>query len=195
MNTTSLFVELIVIGIGAACWILLLVFAVFGYEWVKVVNDYFLILAVPLLAFVYVLGIVSDRLIDKLFDVVIGKSIRNRKFPDPDEYFESKRLVLLESERMADAIEYSRSRLRICRGWAVHALLIAFVIPFFTKAQLSGAWAAKFNTFGITIFLALALVSFFGWYYLNTTQYLKIKEQAEFLRAVSRNKKSKSVVN
>ena len=32
MNTTDLFVELIIIGIGGAIWLLLLIFSVFGYD-------------------------------------------------------------------------------------------------------------------------------------------------------------------
>jgi len=33
MGTTDLFVELIVIGIGATAWVVLATFSIFGYEW------------------------------------------------------------------------------------------------------------------------------------------------------------------
>ena len=36
MSTTDLFVDLMVIGIGAAIWLILLIFSIFGYEWVPV---------------------------------------------------------------------------------------------------------------------------------------------------------------
>ncbi len=39
MSTTSLFVELIVVGVGAAIWLALLTLALFGYEWVQVPAD------------------------------------------------------------------------------------------------------------------------------------------------------------
>ena len=60
MSTTSLFVELIVVGVGAAIWLTLLTLALFGYGWVQVPADKALSIpaAIPILAVVYVLGIV-----------------------------------------------------------------------------------------------------------------------------------------
>ena len=181
MNTTSLFVELVVIGIGAGFWIVLIVFAIFGYFWVPTGNMFSFMTAIPFLAMIYVLGKVSDRLIDKLFDKYWGSKIRESKFKDSVEYFRARRKVITSSDRMADIIEYSRSRLRICRGWAVHSLLIAISIPIFAYAQLSPAMADKVTLTGVSIFCLLALASFFGWKYLNSMQYLKIYEQAKYL--------------
>lgn len=181
MNTTSLFVELIVIGIGAGFWIALLVFAIFGYSWIPDNNMFSLISAIPFLATVYVLGIVSDRLIDKFFDKLWGTDLRVQYFEGPIEYFKARRIVITSSDRMADIIEYSRSRLRICRGWAVHSILIAVAIPVFAYAQFTDEMALKISIAGCTIFCILAVSSFIAWKYLTKMQYLKIKEQAEFL--------------
>ena len=49
MNTTILFVELIVIGVSAIIWPILLVFSIFGYAWVPVVGLQSAIAAIPII--------------------------------------------------------------------------------------------------------------------------------------------------
>ena len=94
MSTTSLFVELIVVGVGAAIWLALLTLALFGYEWVQVPADKALSIpaAIPILAVVYVLGIVSDRMIDILFHRLWGTKLRSQQFPDTKDYYEASRV-------------------------------------------------------------------------------------------------------
>lgn len=186
MNTTSLFVELVVIGIGAGFWIILLVFAFFGYSWVPTDTAFSIMAAIPFLTTVYVLGIVSDRMIDKLFDKIWGNKLKLEYFANSSEAYEARRTVITSSDRMADIIEYNRSRLRICRGWAVHSIMIAIIIPIFAFMQLPSALATKVSIGGILLFIILGVSSYYAWKYLNHAQYLKVKEQAEFL---SRGKK------
>lgn len=81
MNTTSLFVELVVIGVGALAWVALLVLSVFGYDWVPLDPLLAAAATVPLLSVVYVLGIVSDRVADLLFDLVWTRTLRGHSLP------------------------------------------------------------------------------------------------------------------
>jgi len=135
VSTTSLFVELVVIGIGAAIWVTLVILAFFGYEWVSIDKALSLPAAIPILSVVYVLGIVSDRIIDILFDRLWGATLRLKEFPDTAVYHQARRTALTGSNAMADIIEYSRSRLRICRGWSVHSLLIAIALVVFALTR------------------------------------------------------------
>ena len=76
MTTTTLFVELVVIGLHSILWIGLLVLTFAGYQnpaWEKLLT---LNLAVPALGVTYVLGIVIDRLCDL---ACISKDHRLRK--------------------------------------------------------------------------------------------------------------------
>jgi hypothetical protein len=66
MNTTSIFVELIVIGVGTATILVLLALTVLGYDWVPWSKLTSISVAVPCLSVVYVLGIAFDRLADRL---------------------------------------------------------------------------------------------------------------------------------
>ena len=68
MSTTNLFVELIVIGIGAAIWVVLAALAVFGYSWVPLDQVFSTFAAAPFLGVVYVLGIILDRVADAVFE-------------------------------------------------------------------------------------------------------------------------------
>jgi len=182
MNTTNLFVELVVIGVGAAIWILLLTLSLFGYEWIPYETAISIPAAIPILSIVYVLGIVSDRMIDIFFNSLWSNKYRRQCFPLAQDYHEARRRVITSSDAMSEMIEYSRSRLRICRGWSVHSFLIAIGIIVFAWTRISDhQLAITVSYFGAAAFCILGLTSWYAWRYLNTTQYLKIREQAQFL--------------
>ena len=73
MNTTNLFVELIVSGVGAAIWVCLLVLLLFDVDRSALVAlSAMPVLAIPALAVVYLLGILTDRLSDVLTYLLHG---------------------------------------------------------------------------------------------------------------------------
>ena len=82
MSTTNLFVELIVIGLGAAIWVTLLVLAALGLDTRTVLglaeNTVILAWTVPV---VYLLGIVTDRLADGLAQVLRMEKKRQTAYP------------------------------------------------------------------------------------------------------------------
>lgn len=179
MSTTNLFVELVVIGVGAAIWIVLLGLAVIGCEWATDIEAVSLVAIVPTLAVVYVLGIVSDRMIDLLFGRIWGEKMRARQFPNTRDYHEARRRILESSETLAEMHEYGRSRLRICRGWTVHAFLIAISLVVFSWTRIDDdELAMRVSIFGSSVFCLLGTACWYSWRYLLETQYLKVREQA-----------------
>jgi hypothetical protein len=74
MGTTNLFVELVVIGIGAAIWIVEIILACFGYEWIDAKYFQSTLATVVSVALVYILGIVLDRIADGLFEGYLSKN-------------------------------------------------------------------------------------------------------------------------
>ena len=86
MATTNLFVELLVIGVGAACWVGLLILAAFGIEFTQseVLNAYPVLMS--LLAIAYLLGIITDRIADFVFDKCFSKSLHAQFFDEKREY-------------------------------------------------------------------------------------------------------------
>lgn len=185
MNTTNLFVELIVIGVGAIIWLILFVFSVFGYAWVP--TDYLLssFAAIPILAVVYVLGIISDRVADTVFDWIWSDNLQKPYFKGRPEYYNARRIILTRSERLSDLLEYGRSRLRICRGWAFNSILIIISLNTFIWANFSNSsFAISISVFGSISLLVIAFGAWFAWRNLTKNEYRKIKEQAEFIDGI-----------
>ena len=180
MSTTNLFVELLVIGVGALIWIVLLILAVFGYHWIP--DDLLKspVMAVPALAIVYVLGILSDRLADTCFEKIWNDDLRDEFFKHKKDYYDARRLILTKSERLSELLEYGRSRLRICRGWVFNTVLIIVCFNLFVWVRVSEP--SILNLLFINVFLVLFLSSaWFSWKKLVLTEYRKIKEQSAFI--------------
>jgi hypothetical protein len=185
MGTTDLFVELIVIGIGGAIWLLLLIFSAFGYDWVPLEDMFSLAALIPFLSVVYMLGIVVDRLADAAFGKLWDAPLRRRVYAQEDEYLDDKRLIYIHPGRLGDLLEYGRSRLRICRGWTLNALLILISMDIFVWTRLTGdSLRLKLTLFGSLALALFALGNWFSWRQLSLANYHKIKRQSAFLRAV-----------
>jgi hypothetical protein len=183
MNTTNLFVELIVIGIGAAIWITLFVFSFLGYTWAPTPDKWFsFAVLIPTVSVIYVLGIIVDRLADSSFEKLWSKTIRNKWFQNIDEYYRARRLIYKSSERIGDLLEYGRSRMRISRGWAFNAALIFVGFNLFMALQ-SPHFDSKLLVW-IVGAVALALLTYgayFSWLSIIVTEYRKVKEHTEFV--------------
>ncbi len=184
MGTTDLFVELVIIGMGAAIWLILLVFSVFGYDWVPLEKVFSLAALIPFLSLVYVLGIVIDRIADAIFGKLWRRSLLKKVYGQEEKYLDDRRLIYIHPGRLGDLLEYGRSRLRICRGWALNSVLILISLNVFIWTRI-----ADDNLRGkLFIFCSLLLCLFtygnwFSWRQLSLTYYSKAKGQSTFLRA------------
>ena len=182
MNTTNLFVELVVIGVGALAWVVLLVLSVFGWDWVPTERVFSTTALIPLLSLVYVLGIVSDRIADSLFEHYCKKDLLKERFTEIDDYHMARREILLRSDRFSDLLEYGRSRLRICRGWSLNSMLISVALNLFIWIRLrDSSLALTLSAFGTVACLIFTIASWYTWRKLAATEYRKVKEQAAFL--------------
>ncbi len=190
MSTTNLFVELIVIGVGATAWVVLLVLALIGVD--KGVLEQILqpAVALPVLAFVYVLGIVMDRLSDMLLEKLWGEGFLSASFKSRAEYYRDRRLILTHSERLSDLLEYGRSRMRICRGWAVNWFLIALALDVLLIARFpEKSWSLYLGFSGTAVLLLLSFATWISWRRLVLNEYRKIREQADFIELAARQEK------
>ena len=184
MGTADLFVELIVIGIGGVTWLLLLVFSAFGYDWVPVDEAFSLTALLPFLSIIYVLGIIIDRLADAAFDRLWDSSLRRKVYAQDAEYANDKHLIYIHPGRLGDFLEYGRSRLRICRGWTLNALLILVSLDIFVWTRVTGTSRLRLTVIGSLALALFALWNWFSWRQLSLASYYKIKWQSGFLRAV-----------
>lgn len=184
MNTTNLFVELIIIGLGTLACILSVPVIFLGYEWL--ITDY---LSSPLLlaiatGFSYVLGISMDRLADAVYKKW-DKGLRSQYFEGSKKYHETQTFVYIHAnEKISSLFEYGRSRIRIMRSWAV----IFFFLGITLSLALINNSNAKLgnNKFIISLiifllFEALAVLSFFSWSKLSRNNYERLNETYEIL--------------
>lgn len=135
MNTTNLFVELIVVGSGAVIWLGLLLTAALRLDpafWGKTLG--MTSLAIPALALTYVLGIVVDR----LTDVSLLKKNGADEKETAKKFYTARARALDQSEAYERLYEYNRIRQRVCRGWFVNsiAILIASNVLFLGRPGL-----------------------------------------------------------
>lgn len=159
MTTTALFVELIVTGVGAFTALALVVSATLGSPALVITETTALIFAFPFLAFSYVLGIIVDRFSDYVYGLF---SRRERKsdqlFASLADYHHAKRLIRYHSEQMWQHLEYTRSRLRICRGWSLNCVLLLVAANLWVWLQgMSPAWRVR-SSLVVSTLLALVFV-------------------------------------
>jgi len=186
MSTTNLFVELVVIGVGAMLWLILLTLALFGFQWFQIKVEILVALIIPLLSFIYLLGIIVDRVADSIFERIWSKQIRKTVYRDSTQqnFYNDRRLVLSQQNPITERLLYAQSRTRICRGWSLNAAFITltFVILMFSQFRSNpNFW--KILIYGVFSLLTLSFMCWIAWKMLKYSDYLKTQESAEFLRS------------
>lgn len=192
-NTTDLFVEIIIIGIGALIWLTLLIFICFGYSWIWVdpieLPSMFssVITLVLFLAIAYVLGIIVDRVADRIFEIVKPR-VKNKCYesekidPKKSVDYDNRRYIYERSEVLVDMLLYGRSRLRICRGWAFNAVLIWFFTNILFVTGQFGEIGDKPFIFSNIALIMLVSGLIYSWCELTYTDYRKVAQQSKWLR-------------
>lgn len=185
MSTTDLFVELVVVGLGAFSWLLLLLLAVLGVDMAllhAILAES--AAALPALVLIYLLGIVTDRAADRLFNLLWVEKKQQSLYPGGKNQFHADRtLVLGRSERFAQMYEYSRSRQRICRGWALNGtlLLVAALLLLFARfSQLPNLILLAFTI--AVLLLGLVYGCWRAWLWMVDTELRRLQEQSKLLR-------------
>jgi hypothetical protein len=181
METTELFVELIVIGYGSLLCLLLLITSIFGYSWISFEKISSLAAVLPSLVFAYVLGVLVDRLADWLFRIW-DREIRALQLTEKskvcEDYQRVRTIVFDSSESLRDWFYYGRSRVRICRGWTVNFISILITANFFICIQIHSLDLKLKILFLLNpTILALLLISVFSWHRLTTSEYERLAQE------------------
>jgi hypothetical protein len=185
MSTTDLFVELVVIGAGVIIWVSILALTQFGYHWVPWKEISGIVVLLPFLALTYFLGIIFDRLADKSFSNW-NKKIRKQYFLSDAEYHVARTYTYTHAnEKVIDLFEYSKSRMRICRSWSIHSLIILFSVPIFIFVRLPNLQPNSRTSiviFSTILFGSCTFASTFSWTSLTSNEYRRLAETYNFLK-------------
>lgn len=181
MKTTNLFVELVIIGIGFTMVIALAFFCleILDKETIEQISKVESIVLLPiLLTIAYTLGIVADRMADRLFTFP-RKKVRNMFYAHRVNILRDKSLLFTTSNPLVDMILYGRSRMRICRGYVLNlVLLIPFLNWFLFKLDTVPTTYLITNVF-LIIFIFLF---YFSWQMLVKGEYEKLIELSKIQR-------------
>lgn len=174
--TTAMFVEVLVVGIGALTAAVLLLVALIGPATTAKLApaaDSSLVAGVALAAS-YAVGILIDRAADTIL-APQRRRLRTRYFPSDSAYAQA-RLHLADQPVLAARADYARSRMRICRGWLFNTMALILSADL---AMLRYPFAHRPLTFCVTTLLGA--VTTFGfhraWRALTATGYRKLAEQ------------------
>ena len=186
MKTTSLFVELVVIGAGAAASVALFLLGLFGSQ-LQIEKALHTGALLPILTVVYLLGILTDRIADKIFSKLWDeKHMKRFGFGTKKQYFDTRRELYMASQPLSDLMAYGRSRLRICRGWALNSVLLAMSLNVLVRLQIDDSdlslWIALCGTAAL---LGLAYVCWLVWEDLNKAIYRQLRDNADFFKRQS----------
>ncbi len=170
MKTTNLFVELVVVGAGAALFVVLLLFTFFGDQlWFNQRLSKFDDVAsiIPVLSLIYVLGIIVDKIAYRVFENTEDR-LRCKEFGEPTApakpkgYYDARHCLYTSPNTTAaiEAFEFGRSKIRICRGWTVNSILIILALICFMIFRRG--WDSRISV-GIIAFGLLAWGARWSW--------------------------------
>ena len=139
MKTTSVVIEILIIGLQTIMWLALIVLSVFGYRWVRIDSGLLLALTLFVTAISYTLGVLFDNLWNRL-SKIIDEPIRLKFFSVSEEAHSTRINVLFNNKNAVEFMEYIRSRMRIARASFYNFFLITICALIFITTQLQ--WVA-----------------------------------------------------
>ena len=198
MNTTMLFVELLIIGLEGGIWLLFLVLSILGtngvpkaYATIKEAQALTIAITLPIL---YVIGILLDRCADRLFKAkekeierdIVGKS----SVTVPVMRFS----LGTENDFLNQQLEYTRTRMRIVRASSLNFVLIAlnssiFILTRITSVSISIRWG--YVALIVFVGLMFAFASFSTWKSLASGHVKLTKAMYEYSNPPRKKRKQK----
>lgn len=126
METTALYVEYIVIGMETLSWIIMTVFIIIGNSFKEILKYCISNILPSIIAIIlcYVLGLVTDRIADKLFEK------RRKNIKDNFEFQAQTSIAIWEDYSNSSYANFTLSRIRILRSTTINSVFIGLLSVF-----------------------------------------------------------------
>lgn len=126
METTALYVEYIVIGMETLSWIIMSIFIIVGDSFKKIMNYCISNILPSIIAIIvcYVLGLVTDRIADKIFEK------RRKNIKDSFEFHAKTSIAIWEDYTNSSYANFTLSRIRILRSTTINSIIIGIIGAF-----------------------------------------------------------------
>lgn len=158
MNTTNIFVELVVIGFHTLIGIAIIVLGMTGYQNIDVEKLLTINLALPGLALAYILGILIDRISDSMFIAQDYKMRPVGSEKDLPSFLTMRFYILHKSNDVYAQLEYIRSRMRIARASVFNFVLTTIALLIFVWLQFGRTLATPNMVFASAIIIVIGAV-------------------------------------
>lgn len=124
METTQLYIELIIIGLETFCWISICIINIIGYEVINIITKILNSFSTSLLliGILYIIGILMDRLADMIFQKSENRIREESGLKAKSSFLIWKRF---DAQKYSD---YSRSKIRILRASIINIPLITISV-------------------------------------------------------------------
>lgn len=184
MGTTSLFVDLLIIGIQVAAWLVLLVLSLFGFHWIDPgqVKGWEATIGILLLSIVYPIGVFVDHLADALLSGW-RKRIRDKYIKDKSRTVMDL-LMAAKDDKLSAYYDYLRIRIRISRSSVFNFAIIAVLFPIFVAVRLGGVAGMPISLLAVVVAVgsaAIAGVALYTWVSLTHGFYEKLVQGLQIL--------------
>ena len=164
MDTTTLLVEIVIIGFQVLVWISLIVLTFFGHNWIdfSTLKDWSTEIALGLIAASYTFGIIFDNLTASFFSPWSYRTLEDVRHQSHflrgrnDEAFSTSPFlmrshIMATNSDLSDNLEKNFNQSRLLRATSINLLLIGIT---------SFIWILKQAGFSWTLFIVLLLSVF-----------------------------------
>lgn len=183
MSTTSILVEILIIGMQAVIWVALLVLSLFGYRWLPdaavSIKGWEPVVSIFGLGLCYCLGIFVDRAADCL-TVLYHPGDTLLRFAWIKRHADAahrdiRMQVLCADNRAGEFLAHIRSRIRIARATSVNLLICTLATVVFLAARTAHGSALVLGCVAL-VGIVLSLLSVVGLGVLEVTYYTRLKQ-------------------
>lgn len=183
METTSLYVEYIVIGMETLSWIIMSLFIIIGDSFERIVA-YCVSNILPSIVTIivcYILGLVTDRIADRIFEK------RRKKIKDDYDFEVQTSIAIWEDYNNSAYANFTLSRIRILRSTTINSMVIGIMGTFLA-----------YRYFGIKLAL-FTLMLFIGIFWGANSSHICLLDnyyrKTSALENESKNKQYKQIEN
>lgn len=168
MKTIELIAEILVIGIGAALWMVLLWVSMYP-ELEETLTTLSLITVLPSMAIVYVLGIMTDKFAELVFNRFLSDKYGGMSAEEGTDW-KNRRDQVLSNNEYAQTLHLSnQSRMKILRGWTINFFGLAFSSAMYLFRDCE-ACGFKTNANISFLLLLFAGICIYLWRYMERSQ-------------------------
>jgi hypothetical protein len=188
MTTTTIFAEILIIGLQATVWFAFGSAAVVDIQKIdmSVLKGWEGLITLFVLAIAYTLGTVIDRVADSVFNPV-DRRLRKRWIPSSyPQYGEMKLRIMSNNGEMERFLAYVRSRVRIARSTALNCILIICAVILLRGTNPVSFWAltdTRILTLIVISCIAGLTLTSFTWARIARTYYRRLVEAYDIVQA------------